>query len=97
MSQNLFYLTTALHVSSVTVTHLREHKTTATTASGNRYTMLFSAAIVEELELISCSNSSTIAADNSMVQRLPDAAVTVVLCSRRWVIVKPETCRAVVR
>jgi len=51
-SQILFYLTTALHVSGVTITHLQEHKTTVTTASGNRYTVLLSAAIVEELELI---------------------------------------------
>ena len=35
-SQNLFYLTTALHVSGVTITHPQEHKTTVTTASGNR-------------------------------------------------------------
>jgi len=33
-SQSLFYLTTALHVSGVTITHL-QHKTTVTTASGN--------------------------------------------------------------
>jgi hypothetical protein len=52
-SQILFYLTTALHVSGVTITHLQEHKTTVTTASGNHYTVLLSAAIVEELELIS--------------------------------------------
>jgi hypothetical protein len=51
-SQSLFYLTTALHVSGITITHLQEHKTTATTASGNNYTVLLSAAIVEELELI---------------------------------------------
>ena len=51
-SQSLFYLTTALHVSGVTTTHLQEHKTTVTTASGNRYTVLLSAAIVEELELV---------------------------------------------
>jgi hypothetical protein len=50
----------------VTITHLQEHKTTVTTASDNRYTILLSAAIVEKLELIS-SNSSTIAADNSTV------------------------------
>jgi len=50
-SQSLFYLTTALHVSGFTITHLQEHKTTVTTASGNRYTVLLSAAIVEELEL----------------------------------------------
>jgi hypothetical protein len=50
--QSLFYLTTALHVSGVTITQLREHKTTATIASGNRYTILLSAAIVEELELV---------------------------------------------
>jgi len=52
MLQRLFYLTTALHVSGVTITHLQEHKTTVTTAAGNRYTVLLPAAIVEELELI---------------------------------------------
>jgi len=44
-SQSLFNLTTALHVSGVTITHLQEHKTTVTTASGNRYTVLLSAAV----------------------------------------------------
>jgi len=39
-SQSLFYLTIAPHVSGVTVTHLQEHKTTVTTASGNRYTVI---------------------------------------------------------
>jgi len=43
MSQSLFYLTTALHVSGVTITRLQEHKT-VTTASGNRYTVLLSVA-----------------------------------------------------
>jgi hypothetical protein len=50
--QSLFYLITALHVSGVTIIHLQEHKTTVTTASGNRYTVLLSVAIVEVLELI---------------------------------------------
>jgi len=40
-SQRLFYLTTALHVSGVTITHLQEHKTTVTTASGNSYVCIF--------------------------------------------------------
>jgi hypothetical protein len=53
MLQSLFYLTTILHVSGVTITHLQEHKTTVITASGNRYIVLLSAAIVEELQLIS--------------------------------------------
>jgi hypothetical protein len=39
-SQSLFYLTTALHVSDVTITHLQKHKTTVTTASGKRYTVI---------------------------------------------------------
>jgi len=39
-SQSLCYLTIALHVSGVTITHLQEHKTTVTTASGNRYTVI---------------------------------------------------------
>jgi hypothetical protein len=51
-SQSLFCLTTALHVSSFTITHLQKHKTTVTTVSGNRYTVLLSAAIVGELELV---------------------------------------------
>jgi hypothetical protein len=50
-SQSLFYLESALYVSGVTITHLQEHKTTVTTVSGNRYTVLLSAAIVKELEV----------------------------------------------
>jgi hypothetical protein len=52
MLQILFYLTTAIHVSGVTITHLQENKTTLTTSSGNRYIILLSAVIVEELELV---------------------------------------------
>jgi hypothetical protein len=52
MLQSLFYLTIALRVSGIIITHLQEHKTTVTTASGNRYTVLLSTAIVEVLELI---------------------------------------------
>ena len=51
-SQSLFCLRTALHVSGFTITHLQEHKTTVTTVSGNHYTVLLSAAIVEEVELM---------------------------------------------
>jgi len=51
--QSLFYLTITLHVSGIIITHIQERKTTVTTASGgNRYTVLLSVAIVEELELI---------------------------------------------
>ena len=39
-SQSLFNLTAALHVLGVTITHLQEHKTIVTTASGNRYTVI---------------------------------------------------------
>jgi len=60
-SQNSFNLIIALHDSGVTITHLQEHKTTASTASGNHYTVLLSAVIVEN------SNFSTAAADNSTV------------------------------
>jgi len=52
MLQSLFYLTIVLHVSGFIITHLQGHKTTVTTASGDRYTVLLSVAIVEELELI---------------------------------------------
>jgi len=40
MLQGLFYLTTALHVLGVTITHHKEHKTTVTTAYGNCYTVI---------------------------------------------------------
>ena len=40
MLHSLFYLTTALDVSGATITHLQEHKTTVTTASGSRYTVI---------------------------------------------------------
>jgi hypothetical protein len=39
-SQSLFNLTIALHVSGVTITHHQEHKTTVTTPSANRYTVI---------------------------------------------------------
>jgi len=48
---SLFYLKTALHVSGGTTTHHQE-RIQLSTASGNRYTVLLSAAIVEELELV---------------------------------------------
>jgi hypothetical protein len=40
MLQSLFYLSTALHVSDIIITHLQEHKTAVTTTSGNRYTVI---------------------------------------------------------
>jgi hypothetical protein len=39
MLQILFYLIIVLHVSGIIITHPQEHKTTVTTASGNRYTV----------------------------------------------------------
>jgi hypothetical protein len=38
--KSLFNLTIALHVSVVNITHLQEHKTPVTTASGNSYTVI---------------------------------------------------------
>jgi heme A synthase len=102
-------LTVALHVSGVTITHLQEHKTTAPTASGNLYTVLLSAAIVEELELIwVCCGWRTPPTTHSNRFQLIAAdsinAVTNTRCCRyscmrswRWVIVTPKTCRAVNR
>jgi len=40
MLQSLFYLTIALHVSSIIATHLQQHKKTVTTTSGKRHTVL---------------------------------------------------------
>ena len=39
-SQSSFLSDTALHFSGVTITHRQEHKTTVTTASGKRYTVI---------------------------------------------------------
>jgi len=52
MLQNLFYLTTALHRFGRYYHPSSGAQTTVTTASGNRYTVLLSAVIAEELELI---------------------------------------------
>jgi len=60
-SQSLFNLTIALHVSGVTINHLQEHKTTASTVSGNHYTLRHPQHTQTD------SNSSTIAEDNSTV------------------------------
>jgi len=38
--QGLFYLKIALQFSGIIITHLQEHKTTVTTASGNRYPVI---------------------------------------------------------
>jgi hypothetical protein len=51
-----FYLTTALHVSGIIITHLQEHNTTVPTASGDHYTVLLSVAIVEKFQLFHDSN-----------------------------------------
>jgi hypothetical protein len=40
MLESLFYLTIALHVSGIIITHPQEHKTTVTTAPGNRYSVI---------------------------------------------------------
>jgi hypothetical protein len=49
-SQSLFYLTTALHVSGVTITHLQERKQLYLRHLVFVTPLLLSAAIVEELE-----------------------------------------------
>jgi hypothetical protein len=64
MIQSLFYLTIPLHVLGITISHFQEHKTTVTTASGNRYTVLLS---VRHPHTHISSNSSTIATDNNTV------------------------------
>ena len=48
-SQSLFYLTAALHVSGVTITHHQEHKTSVTT-SGNRYTVIDRVKFTDRLD-----------------------------------------------
>jgi hypothetical protein len=66
MLQTLFYMTIALHVSGIIISHLQEHKTTATTASGNRYTVLLSAAIVESWNRFECAVGELIATHNTL-------------------------------
>jgi hypothetical protein len=52
MLQSSFYLTTVCMCRVSLSPIVRRAKTTVTTASGNRYTVLLSAAIVEVLELV---------------------------------------------
>jgi hypothetical protein len=41
MLQSLFHLTTALHVSGIIITLIQEHETTVSSASANRYTVMY--------------------------------------------------------
>jgi hypothetical protein len=74
MLQSLFYLTIALHVSGIIITHLQEHKTIVTLASGNRYTVLLSVAIVEKLKLIlvCCGWPTSSATNSNQIFNLPE-------------------------
>ena len=111
VTEFIFCLRNALHVSGFTITHLQEHKTNVTTASGNHCTVLLSAATVEDLELVwmCCEWRMPPTAHSNQFQLFHESSrqqygVMVTrccsyscLCSWRWVIVTPETCRAVVR
>jgi hypothetical protein len=52
MLHSLFYLETALHVSSGTITHHQEHKQLYLQHLVSVTPLLLSAAVVEELELV---------------------------------------------
>jgi hypothetical protein len=57
--QSLFYLTIAPHFSGIIIADLQEHKTTVTTASGNRYTVIDSVKSFIVLEHIAFSAEYT--------------------------------------
>jgi hypothetical protein len=72
MLHSLFYLETALHVSGGTITHHQERKQLYLQHLVFVTSLLLSATIVEEMELVrhpqhtqTHSNSSTIVADNN--------------------------------
>ena len=71
MLQSLFYLTTALHVSGATITHLQEHKTTVTTASGKRYT------VIDRVKFSDISKFNSVYYSVTVTR----CCITVVLCS----------------
>ena len=87
----LYFLQAALHVSDDTLIHHQEHIQTVIITSGPGRTVFLPSADVEE------SDSSTSADGNNTVRTVPDAVITVYLCSWWWVKVSPETCRAVCR
>ena len=105
---SLFHLETALHVSGGTSTH-QERKQLYLQHLVFVTPLLLPAVIVEEWELVwvccgchpqhtqTSSNSSTIAADSS--NRVTNITCCRYSCLRswRWVVVPPETCRAVSR
>jgi hypothetical protein len=57
-SQSLFNLITVLHVSVVTITHLQEHKTTVTTASGKHYITVFNSIYYSDITVTRCCSYS---------------------------------------
>jgi hypothetical protein len=71
-SQGLFYLTTALHVAGVTITHLQEHKTNITTATGNRYTVIdrvksTDKLLSDKINSVTCASSWNYIFENSKI------------------------------
>jgi len=96
MLQSLFYEGTGLHVSGITSIHLQEHKTTVTTTSSKRYTVMLSAAVVDELEL----NHFQLFHDISRLQygiRFTRCCTYSCFVPMKWVLVMDETCRADIR
>jgi len=98
----LFYLETALHVSGGITTHHQECKQLYLQHLVFVTPLLLSAAIVEEVELVrhpqhtqTSSNSSTIAADSSNSVTNTRRCRYSCLRSWWWLVVPPETCRAV--
>jgi hypothetical protein len=94
---SLFYLETALHVSGGSITHHQERKQLYLQHLVFVIRLLLPAAIVEELELLLSSNSSTIAAGS--INGVTNTRCCRYSCMRSWwwVVVPLETCRAVSR
>ena len=57
--QSLFYPKIALHVSGIIITHLQEHKTTVTTASGNRCTVIHATHTLKALTSLPQQHQTT--------------------------------------
>jgi hypothetical protein len=94
---SLFYLETALHVSGGIITHNQKRKQLYLQHLVFVTPLLLPAAIVEESELQTSSISSTIVADSS--NGVTNTGCCRYSCFRSWwwVMIPPETCRAVYR
>jgi len=88
----LYFCKTALHVSGDTLIHHQEHTQTVIRASGTGRTVFATVRWCGGVRVLTPPRQQMVA---NTVQPVPDAVITLWVCSWWWMRVSPETCRAV--